>query len=88
MTNRKVKKSTADLHAEFLNQLSNYDERQQALILEQITTALKQGSVKRGFEPLRKILSLPDWRFVLVAGVTLPMIMFALFIWMSLWVEK
>ncbi|MGG1940879.1 hypothetical protein ABFY57_14445 [Paenibacillus polymyxa] len=81
-------KNIEDLQDEFLNELIKYNENEQKKILVRaIEDVKKKKYLKKETESLRDILSLKMVGTILVVGISLPVIFYILFIWISLLVE-
>ncbi|KAF6636906.1 hypothetical protein [Paenibacillus polymyxa] len=81
-------KNIEGLQDEFLNELMKYNENEQKKILVRAIEDIKKKKyLKKETESLRDILSLKMVGIILIVGISLPVIFYVLFIWISLLVE-
>ncbi|MDR6779303.1 MULTISPECIES: hypothetical protein [Paenibacillus] len=81
-------KNIEGLQDEFLNELMKHNENEQKKILVRAIEDIKKKKyLKKETESLRDILSLKMVGIILIVGISLPVIFYVLFIWISLLVE-
>ncbi|AOK91789.1 hypothetical protein [Paenibacillus polymyxa] len=81
-------KNIEGLQDEFLDELMKHNENEQKKILVRVIEDVKKKNyLKKESESLRDILSLKMVGIILIIGISLPVVFYVLFIWISLLVE-